>query len=517
MRKIKTKTFLFLGIVTGLSFLVTLFLSRTLVVTDETRLVSSAWVGGFAFLFFNVAYLFSLSLVHPFLKAPVLGEVYVKDFPKVALVYPIRNEEHGLYERIDYSLEGNQLPDLDLWVLSDSDVEYEASEEKLILRLRGKYGARIHYRRRPLPLERKQGNIKDFILTRPEYSYLYIVDADGMLPKGTVLKLLRKAQHPENQDVAIFQCLIRIAHARTWYARFEKIGTAFSQKFNFTAVQALFGRSISFGHHQLVRREALQKINLPKGLLSHDNWDTVLLDQMGYRVVFCPDVHAFDEAPSSYLEARARARRWSQGTLQGWPLLLKPRISLASRFLVFYGIYLYLADLVFFFWVILGFLAHSAPTGELIHFEIDSIWMGLFTNSLLFGVLLFSFGVILFHKLVLVRTFRDFWEYLYELFFSTLVTLNNFFYVPLDLATLPFRKLAWKPMKKNPFEKVSFWNAAKDLWPGTALGLAGLYFSTHETPYFIWQATPILISLIGSIPSVYLTAKPIPKGFLAWI
>ncbi len=517
MRRIRIKTFLFLAAVTGLSLLVTIILSRTLVVTDETRLISSVWVGGFAFLFFNVAYLFSLSLVHPFLKAPVMSETYVRDFPKVALVYPIRNEEHGLYERIDYSLEGNQLPGLDLWVLSDSDAQYEASEEKLIQRLKVKYGARVYYRRRPLPLERKQGNLKDFILKHPEYAYLYIVDADGMVPEGTVLKLLRKAQHPENQDIAIFQCLIRIAHARTWYARFEKVGTIFSQRFNFTAVQALFGRSISFGHHQLVRREVLQKIQLPKGLLSHDNWDTVLLDQMGYRVVFCPDAHAFDEAPSNYLEAKERSRRWAHGTLQGWPLLLKRKVSPESRFLCFYGIYLYVADIVFFFWVILGLLSHSALTGELIHFQIDSIWMGAFTNDFAKWVLLGSLGVVFFHKLVIVRNLQDFRAYLYELLFSTLVTLNNFLYAPFGIFALPLRKLRWRPMRKNPFEKMSFWNAAKNLWPGTALGLAGLYFLTHETPYFVWQTTPILISLIGSIPSVYLTAKCIPKGFAAWI
>ncbi len=40
---------------------------------------------------------------------------------------------------------------------------------------------------------------------KPEYVYLYVCDADGMIPKGTLLKLLRKAEHPDNRDIAIFQ------------------------------------------------------------------------------------------------------------------------------------------------------------------------------------------------------------------------------------------------------------------------------------------------------------------------
>lgn len=517
MIKDDRKTFLFLSCVLVLTFLATGLVASTVIVTQETYWVSIAWVLGFGFLFSNIAYLFLVSLAYPFLKTPLLPEVYVKEPPKVALVYPVRNEGHGLYERIDYSLSGNVLRNLDLWILSDSSAEYAPYEERLVARLREKYGRRIHYRRRENPFERKQGNIKEFLHSHPEHTYIYVADADGMVPRGAILKLLRKAEHPENRGIAIFQCFVRIAHAKTWYARFEGIGTSFSQRFNFTAIQALFGRSISFGHHHLARTSLLLKIKLPRNLLSHDNWDSVLLDQLGYRVAFCPDVHAYDEAPSNYLEARARTRRWSQGTLQGWPLIFKPRISLASRFLAFYGLYLYIADVVFFVWVLLGLFAHSAPTGELIHFEIDSIWLGLFTNSLLKGILLFSLGVILFHKAVIIRSLRDLREYLYEIFFSTLITLNNFIYVPLDIVTLPLRKLHWKPMKKNPFEKMSFAGAAKKLWPGTLVGLTGLYFCTHETPYFVWQATPILISLIFSIPAVYLTAKPTPRSLTAWI
>lgn len=510
------RTSIFLGTVLTLTLLVTSLVGSTLVITAETKILSFAWLAGFTFLFFNVAYLFLLSVSEPFIRMPVLKEAYVKQFPRIAMVYPVRNEQHGMSERIHYSFSGNKLPNTDLWILSDSSEDFVPYEKNLVKKLEELHPGRVFYRRRKHPVERKQGNIAEFLHAHPEYAFLYICDADGMVPKGTLLKLVRKAEHPENSDIAILQCLVRIAHASTWYSRFERIGAHFAQRFSFTAFQAIFGETISFGHHHLARTEALRKIRLPKGLLSHDNWDTVLLRQMGWRVVFCPDVFAYDEAPANYLEARARARRWAQGTLQGWPLIFK-HAGLAARFQAFYGIYLYLSDLVFFLWVILGILAHSELTGELIHFEIDSIWFGQYTNSILKWVLLFSMGVVFFHKVTILKSLRDFKDYVYELVMSTLITLNNFIYAPLGIVSIPLRKLVWKPMMKNPFASITLKSAAVSLWIGTVFGLLGLYFCMEQTPYFVWQATPILVSLILSIPLVYLTSQRIPDKWRSFI
>ncbi|MBI3313601.1 MAG: glycosyltransferase [Candidatus Omnitrophica bacterium] len=508
---------LFLGSVAFMTLAAVWLVSSTVVMTEETYLLSLAWIFGFGFLFFNVSYLFLVSVVHPFLQLPRLKEAYVKHFPKVALVYPVRNEPYGLSERIDYSFSGNKFHNVDLWILSDSEEDFVPYENNLIAKLERLHSSRVFYRRRPHPVERKQGNIGEFLHSHTEYDYIYICDADGMVPKGTLLKLLRKAEHPENQDIAIFQAFVKIAHATTWYSRFERIGTRFAQKLNSVVVQAIFGRTISFGHHHLARTKAVSRIRLPKGLLSHDNWDTVRLDQMGYRVAFCPDVEAFDEAPSNYLEAKARASRWAQGTLQGIPLLFEPNVTIASRFLAGYGIYLYLADIVFFFWVLLGLLSHSSITGELIHFQIDSIWTGFFTNRILKWMLIFSLSVVFFHKTVILRTWEDVRHYFYELIISTLITLNNFIYGPLAILSIPLKKLHWRPMAKDPFAAVNLGNTVQLLWIGTVCGFFGLYFCTMLTPYFVWQATPILVSLIFSIPTVYFTAKSIPMKLRGWI
>ncbi len=514
-----SRTRLFLSAVLLLTLLASGLVRSAMILTEDTAAISMIWLLGFTILFFNVAYLFVLITVYPWLRTPVLKESAINSYPRTAIVYPIRDEESGVFARIFYSLRGNLLPNTDVWILSDSDRRRELFEQDMAQSLSNVFGGKVFYRRRPHPLERKQGNLKDFLLEHQEYEFMYVCDGDGMIPAGTLKKLISKALHPVNQDVAIFQSRIQIIHAKTWYARFERIGARFAQTLYFTFAQSVFGRSISFGHHQLVRTKPFRSIELPKGLLSHDNWDTVLLDQMGWRVCFVTDTVAFDEAPSNYLEARARDRRWSRGTLQGIPLIFERGITPASRFLAFYGIYLYLAQFIFFFWVILGIYANSFLAGRLIDFRMNTVWSGYFTNTILHGLLFTTLAVVFGHKLVLVRSLKDLWQYLYELVFSTLLVLNNCLYQTLDIMSLPFRsgKVSWKPMTKDPFQRVSLGMCARAFWPTTVCGLYGLWFCLAQMPHFTWQVSPILLAMTISIPAAYLTSGRIPEHMARWI
>lgn len=507
MKRSNRKGLLFLWSLLVLTLGGTYLVGREILFGEE-EILPSLWLIGFGILFANVVYLFLISILSIFLKEKPLRETYVNEFPRTALCYFLRNEDTELlYQRMDWSFQGNRLPGLDFWILSDSDAEYEPGELGLVERFRQKYGNRVHYRRRKIPFERKQGNIQDFVHSHPEYSFLYICDADSSVPKGTVLKLLKKALHPANQDIAIFQTLVCTANARTYYARFEGIASETSQKLYFKTLQALFGEAISFGHHLLARREILERIKLPKGLLSHDNWDTARISQMWFRVAFVPDVFAFDEAPANYLEARRREARWAQGTLQGWPLLFLKGLSPGVRFLSFYGIYCYLAQPVFLLWVLAGLISQSYFAGELLSFRTDWLLLGHFVNRTVYLILAFSLLVIFLHKLVIVRTREDLGKFFYELFLSTLVYSGNFFYSTLDLVCLPLRKLIWQPMKKDPFEELNLRKSLKAFLPGTMVGLFGLWYLFEGTPFPRLTALPILISLALGIPIVFFTSK----------
>lgn len=506
MNREQRNFWLFLAGIMGVTVVTALAIFKEMLI-GRNEIIPWLWISGFAVLFFNVAYTSGLALLSLFAKDSYLPEVFVKEFPRTALCYFVRNESKGLYERMLWSFGNSRIPGVSYWLLSDSDETEEPCEKDLIRRLESKLGRTIHYRRRQEPLERKQGNIREFVENHPEYDFLYICDADSLVPKGTLLKLIRKALHPANEDVAIFQTFIRTAHAKTLYAKFEGIASESSQSIYFKTIQAFFGRAISFGHQLLARRACLEQIRLPKGLLSHDNWDTALLDQMGLKVAYCPDVASFDEAPANYLEARAREARWAQGTLQGIPILSLKGLTEVTRFLAFYGIYCYLMQPVFLFWVLGGLFAQSFMMGELMSFKTDFAWFGFPMNATLLSILATSLFLVFFHKAVIVKTKDDLKRFAYEIFFSALIYSGNFLYASLDLFSLPFRKLIWRPMRKDPFEKISFSTAFEKLWLGTLTGALGCWYLLFGTPAPQWSLLPVLVSLAFSVPLVYFSAK----------
>ena len=453
----------------------------------------------FTFLSVNVSILAAQAFFALFVKAPVFPRV---DSPNaltlpVALIYCVKNESFGMKERIRFSFSGNLLSNLHLWILSDSDEKHGLEEEKLIQEFRKEFGEeKVFYRRRTPPYERKQGNLKDWLVRfGASYKYFIVCDADSLLPEGWAEEALSIAEHPDNSHIAVFQSAIYITHENSFYSRMQALGQFYAQRFYFLVNQVVLGQSISFGHNQLIRKEAFEKIELPEGILSHDNWETALLDQVGYKVAFIHDLISYEEAPAHYLEERRRAKRWLKGTLQGWPLLFLPRISLSTRFLVFYQIYLYLVQPLLFFWMVSGLLSATSLR--------DNLFSGENTPALL----LWTLGLIFLHKFAVARNLADAGKITKEVVFTTLLGLQSIFYGTIDWLTLPLEKMGWVPMSKNPDERPTFSDCVKRLLPGTLVGVlllhAGLKLSLGWTLY----ALPVILSLILSIPLVYFSSR----------
>ncbi len=470
--------------------------------------VSLLWIAGFSFLIFNVIYMFLTSFFYLILRPKPLKEAYVHPVPKTAIIYPVKNETFGMLERISYTFVNNALPGTDLWVLSDSGPEYLKDEEELIGDLRRRFGeSKIHYRHRQMPTERKQGNVLSWLSEHLDYQYVFICDADSMAPRGTVLKLIRKAEHPENRDIAVFQTFIQITHAKTRFANIQALGARLSQELYFKTYQALFGRQISFGHLCLIRTSDFIKIRMPRGVLSHDIWDTVYLDAMGKRVAFCHDVITWDESPNNYLEAQARDRRWAKGTLQAWPLVFKRGISFPMRFYVFYGIYMYLSHMILFLWTILNAFLADPRFGDLVIFKSNNtLLVSPFARKELLICLVITLLTVYGHKFVLLRYAR-LGDILKELFFSTIISLNNVFYQTVAILTIPFQKIVWNPMKKDPSSSVRLKDVVVRLWPTTLLGSIALFYGLKNTNAWLILSLPLLISFTCSIPITYWTGQ----------
>ncbi len=462
------------------------------------------WVFIFSVLSINISILAVQAFFGFFVKTPDFQKVdrtSIESVP-VALLYCVKNENFGLGERIKYTLSGNVLPNLHLWILSDSNEDFGTAEEKLIRELQSVFSD-VFYRRRPLPYERKQGNIKDWLSKHgASYQYFIVCDADSLLPPGWVEEILQIAEHSKNEKIGVFQSAIYITHEHSFFSRMQAIAQFYAQKLYFNVNQVVFGRSIAFGHNCLIRREAFEKIQLPERILSHDNWETALLENLGYRTIFLSNLISFEEASPHYLEERKRSKRWLKGTLQGWPLLFLPNISFSMRFLIFYQIYLYLVQPILCYWIVSTlFSGRSFFT----------------TNADSFFLFVFTLGVLFFHKMVVVKNLNDVKRVIQETFFSTAIGLQNIFYGTIDFITMPFEKLGWVPMTKIPDAHLSFSECVKNFLSGTLVGLGFLWLGLNSSNAWTLFSLPVLLSLILSIPSVYFSSKNVSKSSHAMV
>jgi len=464
------------------------------------------WITGFMILAFNISLIFTQTLFSLFVEDPILDEVPVCELQgiRAAILTCVKNEDSEVLERIRYTLQGNLKEGVHFWLLSDSDAASVEKEKEWVRSLREEFGAdKIFYRTRPIPFERKQGNLAEWHEQHAsQYDYLFVTDADSTIPAGALTKLLSKAEHPSNQDIGIFQSAIYIVHDYSLFSRANAVGQYYAQKLYFRVNQAVFKRAIGFGHNCLIRSIVFARLKLPINVLSHDNWDTALADRAGFRTVFVCDTLTYEEATQNYLEDRSRCKRWMKGTLQGWPILFMSKISWTTKFYIFYQCYIYLVHPILLLWSLAGFVWSSSWAQV-------SLFVERSEDGLrpLIWVLLFTLGVLYGHKFFLSRSWADVKRIAFEVVISTLVSLNNIFYITLDLFSIPFEGLVWKPMSKDPNMRVSIRRCAKVLISGTVFGWITLIGGFLYSPYWVPVGFPICISLILSIPVVYFTSK----------
>ncbi|MFH1385301.1 MAG: glycosyltransferase family 2 protein [Candidatus Omnitrophota bacterium] len=425
----------------------------------------------------------------------------------------MRNEPVGLYERLAYTLENNNGQNVTLWFLSDSATDYFEYENTVVNKLRTRFGKeKIRYRHRPYPEDAKPGNIKEWLIHHhQEYTFFFVCDADSMIPKGALLKLLQKGEHPDNAHVAIFQTRIEIAHAKTLFSKYQALSARTSQKLYTDVKQRFFRTALSFGHGNLIRTNAFLRIQVPKGVLSHDIWDMALLNQLGYKTVYCPDVVSFEEAPNNYLEMRIRDRRWIKGNFQSAPLLLKKGLSLGTRFYLSYGLFMYLCQPIVLCWIVLNLMGNSSLWGQFLYFKpiINTGMHPLYIEMSTCTIIILS--LVFLHKFVLCKTLRDCSLIMKETIFSTLLSLNNIIYHTIDILIISFQTIRWVPMKKNPYATLTFIKATRQMWPGTLFGIAVVYFIMNYCPHIALLIVPIVIIFSLSIPIMYITSLPLSR------
>lgn len=480
--------------------------------------LAAFWFGGFVLFTFNVGYMLVCSIVARFGKENLLKEKKLTALPKTAITYVVRNEDYAvLLENLGVSFANNYDENIDLWLLSNSELEDVIEKEhQVVEKLCERFGAgRIGYfQTKNNPLRRKHVCIQEWLHANPQYSYLVVCDADSLLPSGSVAKLLSKAEHPDNICIVHFQSHINIIKGKTYFTNFLGHGQDFCQRIYARTNQIIFDRGLSYGSGCLIRCKEFGEINVPHWVLSHDIWDTVFLEEKKYKLAFCYDVVTYGRFPNNYIDYMSRNQRWIKGTLESFGIVLSRKIPLGTRFMTLYPIYTYCVQPLFLLWIISGFFSNLKVWTPLLVTQRYAFLGASLIDMEMSSHLFITLGILKLHRFVKCKGIREMGLVFVDLLSSLLLCLNNLVFDTIAvLSWVATRKkgMKWIAMPKRINGDIYLIPIVKKLWPSTFLGIIGLTFGWKYSPVWTIVASPFLISFALGIPLTYLTGKQIKK------
>jgi membrane glycosyltransferase len=294
---------------------------------------------------------------------------------RTALLMPTYNEPPG---RVMAGLEAmalalrdtGQQEKFDIFILSDTtDADVWVAEEAAFLSLRRRLAGRanLFYRRRPLNIERKAGNIADWVRRwGGAYPQFLILDADSIMTADCLVRLAASMeQHPW---VGLIQTLPTIVNGRSLFARMQQFAGRLYGPLIAHGIAWWHGSEGNYwGHNAMIRTAAFAgQAGLPvlRGrkpfgghILSHDFVEAALMRRGGWAIRMVPGLPgSYEEGPPSLADLAVRDRRWCQGNLQHIAVLPARGLHWVSRMHLLTGIGSYITAPLWLLFIVVGVL-----------------------------------------------------------------------------------------------------------------------------------------------------------------
>ena len=460
-----------------------------------------------------------------------------------ALVMPVFNEDPSrVFEglRVIYrSLElSGRLENFDFFVLSDSNnpnhwIQEEVAWVELCKQLNG-FG-RIFYRKRRISINKKSGNVADFLRRwGRKYRYMAVLDADSVMTADALLKLV--AMMERNPKVGIVQTAPRVVNGVTLYSRLQQFSNRLYSPLFLAGLNYWHqGESNFWGHNAIIRvAPFMDYCCLPElpgrepfggRILSHDFVEAALMRRAGWSVWLAYDLDgSYEEGPPTLIDSAKRDRRWCQGNLQHSWLLFARGFHPANRFHLLQGIMGYVASplwlLFLFISSIHAFRAAVPGVESPYHAEIYTSFFGLVVEvPEAFALFLFMLLLLFLPKLVSVGieiknrragayggTFRLGLSALLEVLTSALLApVNMMFHAKFVLYILLGQGVPWVTQKREASEDTDWREAIITHAGQTVFGLVWGVSAFILAPAFFWWLSPVLAGLVLSAPlSIFL-------------
>jgi membrane glycosyltransferase len=273
----------------------------------------------------------------------------------------------------------NAAEGFELFILSDSrNPEHWLREREAWEALRHELGRPpIHYRRRKLNLNRKTGNISDFLRRwGRRFRYAVVLDADSVMSGPTLAHLVRLME--ASPRTGILQTRPRLINAASPHARVQQFSSALYGPLFTEGLAALqLGEASFWGHNAIIRVDAFMKhcaLRRLRGrgflggsVLSHDFVEAAFMRKAGYEVWLEPSLDgSYEEPPPTLMDELARDQRWAHGNLQHLAFLFRRHFAFAHRLSFANGIMAYVSAALWFGYLML-------LTAELARFKLFPI------------------------------------------------------------------------------------------------------------------------------------------------
>ena len=479
------------------------------------------------------------------ISASSTGEEPIDPQARTALVMPIANEDvprvfAGLRATYESLAATGQLEHFDFFVLSDSnqpDVCVAEQNAWLELCREVKGFGHIFYRRRRRRVKRKSGNIDDFCRRwGSDYRYMVVLDADSVMSGECLVRLTQLME--ANPRAGIIQTAPKASGMDTLYARMQQYATrVYGPLFTAGLHFWQLGESHYWGHNAIIRMQpfiehcALAPLpgtgSFAGAILSHDFVEAALMRRAGWGVWIAYDLPgSYEELPPNLLDELKRDRRWCHGNLMNFRLFLVKGMHPVHRAVFLTGVMSYLSAPLWFLFLVLStalLAIHQLlePQYFLQPGQLFPVWprwrpeeaIALFSTTLLMLFLpkLLSVMLIWFQGArEYGGKFKVTVSMLLEMFFSMLLAPVRMLYHTI-FVTAAF--LGWSVQWNSPQrdDDATPWSEAiRRHGMQTLLGAAWTALVAWLNPQFLWWLSPIVASLMLSIPVSVLSSRARP-------
>jgi cellulose synthase/poly-beta-1,6-N-acetylglucosamine synthase-like glycosyltransferase len=254
---------------------------------------------------FGFAYEFGeliLVILLPELAIPRLNQL--SDYPPVALLCCTCDDVDLHVLR---NLNTQKYPNLHIFVLDDSQQE----RSRIAVDSVG-----LQVVRRPSRSGYKAGNLNNWLFRYgAQFPYFVVVDSDGILPSDFVETLVCYAEHPSNNQIAIFESLLHTWNVDNEFVYLQTVMSPLSHRQRLRLGNR-FQSSLSVGHNNLYKASVLLEVGgFQENYLAEDHATSLEIIRKGWLCMTLP-VTAYERLPANFTEHAKRSARYAFQTFQ---------------------------------------------------------------------------------------------------------------------------------------------------------------------------------------------------------